>query len=192
MNDLQAIRLNSEDRRVLLSLARRSVLHRLQHQHPYTVDMENYGSNLKRRGASFVTLKKAGSLRGCIGALEASQPLVVDVVTHAEAAAFRDPRFEPVCLAEFEALRFEISVLTTPESLAVENEDELISRLRPGVDGLIIQQGKYRATYLPSVWEQLPLPELFLAQLKRKAGIPAAASKALQAWRYQTITFADE
>lgn len=126
---------------------------------------------LREPGASFVTLTRGGELRGCIGTLEAHRPLGVDVRENAIAAAFRDPRFSPLSRAEFDAVCVEVSVLSPSEPLVVANEIEALSRLRPHIDGVVFEYGRYRSTFLPQVWDQLPEPADFLAQLKRKAGL---------------------
>ena len=127
--------------------------------------------------ASFVTLKKGGDLRGCIGSLEAQRPLGEDVVANARAAAFRDPRFAPLTREEFAAVDIEVSLLSTPRRVLFEDHEDLIRQLRPGKDGLILEFGEghaaLRATFLPQVWEGLPDHEQFLAHLKQKAGIAA-------------------
>jgi hypothetical protein len=127
---------------------------------------------LAQPAATFVTLKQDEQLRGCIGSLEARRPLGVDVRENALAAAFRDPRFPPLAAIEFEATGVEVSLLSASESIDVASEEELVARLRPGVDGVIIEHGHHRATFLPQVWESLPEPWRFLAALKRKAGLP--------------------
>lgn len=124
-------------------------------------------------GASFVTLTRAGQLRGCIGSLEAWRPLLEDVRQNALAAAFRDPRFSPLRAAEWPEIALEVSVLSAPEFLAVSDEEDACRQLQPGRDGVILQAGARRATFLPQVWEKLPDPHDFLAQLKVKAGLPA-------------------
>ena len=127
--------------------------------------------------ASFVTLKKDGTLRGCIGSLDARRPLGEDVIANARAAAFQDPRFRPLAREEFEAVDIEVSLLSTPRRIRFEDHDDLIRQLRPGEDGIILEDGDEnagrRATFLPQVWEGLPDPEQFLAHLKQKAEIPA-------------------
>jgi AmmeMemoRadiSam system protein A len=123
-------------------------------------------------GASFVTLTKAGELRGCIGTLEAHRPLIEDVRNNARAAAFEDPRFFPLRREEFAEISVEVSLLSAPEPLAVETEAEALARLRPHIDGVVLAYGWHRATFLPQVWEDLPKPREFLRQLKRKAGLP--------------------
>ena len=122
--------------------------------------------------ATFVTLKHSGELRGCIGSLKPLRPLRVDVRENAIAAAFRDPRFPPLAVVEFEATSVEVSLLSADERLDVLDEEDLVAHLRPGVDGVILEYGRLRATFLPQVWEALADPRAFLAALKRKAGLP--------------------
>ena len=128
---------------------------------------------MREPGASFVTLTLDGDLRGCIGSLEAHRPLIEDVQSNAIAAAFRDPRFAPLSNHEFAKVRVEVSELSAAEPLLFENELHALSQLRPHHDGLILEYGRHRSTFLPQVWESLGKPEQFLAQLKRKAGLPA-------------------
>lgn len=128
---------------------------------------------LAEPGATFVTLTRNGDLRGCIGTLEAYRPLGVDVRENAVAAAFRDPRFPPLSADEYDDIRVEVSLLSPSEPLAAASEDEALALLRPHVDGVVLEYGHHRATFLPQVWEQLPDPAGFLAHLKRKAGLPA-------------------
>ncbi|MEF8713129.1 MAG: AmmeMemoRadiSam system protein A [Accumulibacter sp.] len=128
---------------------------------------------LAEPAATFVTLTQDGQLRGCIGSLEAHRPLATDVAENAVAAAFRDTRFAPLSPAEFARTHVEVSLLTPPEPFAVADEADALARLRPGIDGLIVSYGRRRATFLPQVWESLPEPRQFLAQLKLKAGLPA-------------------
>jgi len=126
---------------------------------------------LDRPGASFVTLRHAGALRGCIGGLQARRALHEDVRAHALAAAFDDPRFEPLAREEFAGLQIEVSVLGQAEPLAAAAESETRAALRPGVDGVILEWRGRRATFLPQVWEQLPQAAQFLNALKLKAGL---------------------
>ena len=142
------------------------------------------GELLEKR-ATFVTLSIHGQLRGCIGMLEACRPLAVDVAENACAAAFGDPRFEPLGKKEFEQLDIHISVLSPPEEMFFSSEDDLLRQIRPGMDGLILQEGSRRGTFLPSVWEELPGKELFWRHLKRKAGLPVDYwSQSLRVFRY--------
>ena len=129
---------------------------------------------LMQPAATFVTLRNAGQLRGCIGSIRPVRPLGADVRENAVAAAFRDPRFPPLAAAEFAATAVEVSLLSADERLDVRDEEDLVARLRPGVDGLILEYGSQRATFLPQVWEALAEPRAFVAALKRKAGLPEA------------------
>ena len=147
---------------------------------------------LKEERATFVTLTIGGALRGCIGMLEACRPLVEDVAENACAAAFDDPRFEPLSKEEFDELDIHISVLSPPEEMTFVSEKDLLERVRPGVDGLILQEGGRRGTFLPSVWEELPDKELFLMHLKMKAGLPNTYwSDSLRVFRYTAEYFPD-
>jgi len=145
---------------------------------------------LQEERASFVTLTIDGNLRGCIGMLEACRPLVEDVAENACAAAFADPRFEPLSEREFRQIDIHISVLSPPEEMEFNSEADLLAQLRPGVDGLILQDGGRRGTFLPSVWEELPDADLFLMHLKMKAGLPTTHwSDTLRVFRYTAEYF---
>jgi AmmeMemoRadiSam system protein A len=122
-------------------------------------------------GATFVTLKRDGELRGCIGSLEPTRRLGVDVRENALAAAFRDPRFPPLLAVELDATRVEVSLLSAREALRAADEEHLCRQLRPGIDGVVLEYGRHRATFLPQVWETLEDPREFLAALKHKAGL---------------------
>lgn len=163
---------SAEERKILLELARSAIEYALKSGSEMVVNSNDYPSHLKENAACFVTLMLHGMLRGCIGSLQAYRPLVEDVAGNAYAAAFADPRFAPVTMEEFAELEVHISVLTMPEFMTVESQADLLQQLQPGVDGLILEDGLYRATFLPAVWETLPVPERFLAQLKLKAGLP--------------------
>jgi AmmeMemoRadiSam system protein A len=159
----------SDDRdlgHVLLTIARAAIAARLD----LPRIEEPRDPALLQPAATFVTLQCRGELRGCIGSLEPIRPLGIDVRENALAAAFRDPRFPPLAVHEFEATTVQVSLLSPAERLHVTNEEELVRRLRPGVDGLILEYDGRRATYLPQVWEAIPDPHDFVAALKRKAG----------------------
>ena len=126
---------------------------------------------LDRVGATFVTLYAHGRLRGCIGTIIAHRPIAEDIRINACNAAFRDPRFEPVTPQEYPDLRLEVSQLSSPEPLTCTSEDELINRLRPGIDGVLLTAGEHRGTFLPQVWKQLPRKADFVTELKTKAGV---------------------
>ncbi len=144
--------------------------------------------------ACFVTLHEADThrLRGCIGTLEADLPLPQAVAYFAQQAAFHDPRFTPLALAELAATEIEISVLSPLTALRVESEAELLQRLNPGIDGLELQAGVHRATFLPQVWQQLPEPQRFVAQLKHKAGLsPDSWGQDFRWWRFSVLCFSE-
>ncbi len=185
-------RLNPSQRETLLGLARAAIRYGLEHATIMPITTRHYDDALREQGASFVTLTLAGELRGCIGSLEAHRPLAEDVVHNAFSAAFSDPRFMPLSSAELERIKIAISVLNPAEALNVSSEAQLIAQLRPGIDGLILQEGSRRGTFLPSVWEQLPDPEQFLHHLKLKAGLPAHHwSETLRFYRYTTTQFSE-
>ncbi len=165
------------DKRLLLQLARAALEAAVRHQLAPPVAPETLTPALRRPGCSFVTLTLGGELRGCIGALHPLEPLYEDVRHHAGQAALEDYRFSPVSPAEVAQLEIEISVLTEPHPLAYEGPDDLVRQLRPEVDGVVLQQGLRRATFLPQVWESIPDPETFLRMLCEKMGA------APNAWR---------
>ena len=173
----------------LLDFARRSIVAGFDTGRPLHVAADpGLPPLLAAPGAAFVTLRRDGALRGCIGSASASRPLIVDVVQHAFNAAFRDWRFPRLDLLELEGLTLSVSVLTPPAPMRFTDEADLLAQLRPGVDGLIIEDAGRRSLFLPSVWENLPDPRQFLALLKLKAGLPADYSSArLAASRFRTI-----
>ncbi len=152
----------------LLRLARTAIGEKLGKPAPADASHER----LHEPGATFVTLTQRGNLRGCIGSLEAHRPLALDVRENALAAAFRDPRFSPLAVEEFEFTSVEVSLLTPAVALSFRDEADFMAQLRPGVDGIVFRYGRHRSTFLPQVWESLPEPEQFMQQLKRKAGLP--------------------
>lgn len=174
-------------KQTLFRTARQSIEHGLTYGRAPHIDLQNYPPLLCEKTATFVTLHLAGALRGCVGHLEAIQPLIADVNANAYAAAFQDIRFARLSADEYRRLHISISVLSQPEPLHVANEEMLRTVLRPGIDGLIMQKDNHRATFLPSVWEQLPDPEDFLRYLKRKAGISERSHEGITYFRYQTI-----
>ncbi|KAA6182401.1 AmmeMemoRadiSam system protein A [Thiohalocapsa marina] len=194
--DTDGAELAPPERRALLQLARASIRHGLDQGTPLTVSATDQPAALRAERAAFVTLQQQGRLRGCIGHLQAVQPLALDVAENAYAAAFNDPRFPPLDAAEFDTLHIAISVLTPAAPIAFGSEAELLAQLRPGIDGVILAwddtPGAPRGTFLPSVWEQLPDPRDFLRHLKQKAGLPPEHwSDRLCAWRYRTETFSE-
>jgi len=181
------------DRQALLNLARESIQFGLTHGQPLAVKKQTYSTDLQQPRASFVTLHKHGELRGCIGSLEAHQALVNDIANNAFNAAFRDPRFPPLQANEFEQLHIHIEILTPPEPIQFNSEQDLLKQLQPGEDGLILSEGTHRGTFLPTVWESLPQPEQLLFHLKNKAGLPGDYwSDNMKVQRYHTESFEDE
>lgn len=173
----------------MLHLAKRSILHTLNTGHVLELDLTTVPPELTAQGACFVTLNLGGRLRGCIGSPEAWRPLAADVVHNANRAAFHDPRFTPLGQSECTRLEVHISVLSPAEPFAVADEADLLNKLVPGKDGLIIADTVHgqtrRALFLPAVWKQLPRPEQFLNHLKAKAGLPPDQySPDFKAWRF--------
>jgi len=166
-------RLSPEERTLLLKEARRALEFGVTRRPLPPLNLEEYPPKLRQPGATFVTLTVDGSLRGCIGTLEPYQPLIADVREHAIAAALKDYRFPPVQPAELETIEIEISRLTIPQHLAYDSPEDLLAKLRPGVDGVLLQDGMRRATFLPQVWEKIPVPSQFLSELCQKMGAPA-------------------
>ncbi len=183
--------LTAEEKQILLRLARKALRRGVEGQAPPDVDLESVGTRLKAPGASFVTLTVRGALRGCIGALEPFQPLAMDVREHALAAALEDPRFPPVTSDELDQIEIEISRLTMPVSLNYRDCDDLLNRLRPQVDGVILRDGHRRATFLPQVWEKIPAKADFLDNLCYKMGAAPDTwrKKHLEVLTYQVEEF---
>jgi AmmeMemoRadiSam system protein A len=174
-------KLTSDEKKTLLVLARQALESGVNARPWQGPDLSAFGPPLTRPGASFITLTIAGQLRGCIGALEPYQPLVEDVCEHAVAAALEDPRFPPVRPDELPHINIEVSRLTPPVPLEYNTPEDLLSRLRPHVDGVIVRDGFRRATFLPQVWEKLPDPSEFLDNLCYKMGAEP------HLWRYKHL-----
>jgi len=182
--------LSDTDRQNLLTLARQSIQHGLTRGKAITPEIQTYSTGLQQARASFVTLHKQGELRGCIGSLEAYQPLATDVASNAYNAAFRDPRFPPLNENEFDQLHIHIEILSPPEPIQFSSEQDLLEQLQPGKDGLVLSDNTHRGTFLPTVWESLPRPEQFLFHLKNKAGLPGDYwSDDIKVQRYYTESF---
>jgi hypothetical protein len=183
--------LNEQQKRFLLRIARQALQTAVNGDVLAPIDRSSMDDILLQYGASFVTLTRRGALRGCIGALEAYQPLVDDVREHVVAAALQDYRFPPVDSNELHEIQIEVSCLTQPEELTYHNNEELLKTLRPGIDGVILQEGTRRATFLPQVWEKLPDPEDFLSNLCIKMGASPDLwlRKKLRIWTYRVDEF---
>jgi AmmeMemoRadiSam system protein A len=156
----------------LRDVAREAVERGVREGREPVLEAADYEPSLRRPGASFVTLRRGGELRGCTGSLEASLPLVADVARNAWRSANRDPRFPPLAAGELVDLEIAVSVLSALEPLPAGSEAELLVKLRAGVDGLVLHEGSHVATFLPSVWESLPEPRAFLDALRHKARLP--------------------
>lgn len=170
----------------LLDLAKNSIQHGLQAGRPIKINLDDYPAELTEPCATFVTLQKNHQLRGCIGMLEAVRPLAEDIAENAFSAAFKDSRFPPLTADELDDLDIHLSILTPAEPVSFSSEQDLLAQLRPGIDGLILEEGYRRGTFLPSVWESLPEPKQFLQHLKQKAGLPSDYwSQNIRIYRYQ-------
>ena len=158
--------------KIMLKIARDAITERFTGKKLVDVDklVKRYPV-LAEPGAVFVTLNKNGQLRGCIGSIEAHRPLIDDIIRNARAAAFSDTRFEPVEPREMNEISIEISLLSKPEKVVYENTKDLKRLLKPGIDGVILEKGFYRAVFLPQVWEKLPDFNTFFYHLCRKAGL---------------------
>lgn len=183
--------LTDAEKQTLLQLVREAVEHAVRGKSLPALNLDTRTAALRENGASFVTLTINNELRGCIGALEAYQPLAQDVREHAIAAALEDPRFEPVSESELNRIRIEVSRLTEPQALSYANADELIAKIRPHVDGVILKNSFRKATFLPQVWEKIPEPDEFLGQLCRKMGARSNLWReaTLQVYTYQVEEF---
>lgn len=178
-------------RNILLETASVSLRHGVEHGGALVVDVADYDEPLQRLQASFVTLREnGGSLRGCMGSSRALRPLIQDVALNAYAAGFLDSRFGPVEEEELGGLDIHISVLSDLDEMVFDSEEELLSQVRRGVDGLLLQEGERRGTLLPSVWQMISDPRVFLHELKMKAGLaPDYWSKGVRMFRYTTESF---
>lgn len=167
---MQSDSLTQEEKQILLRLAREALAYGVKEGKLPKFDLKSVPEKLRTPGASFVTLTVDGNLRGCIGTLTAYQPLAEDVREHAVAAALEDPRFPRVQPDELNGIRIEVSCLTAPLDLEYSSAEDLLARLRPHVDGVVLRDEYRRATFLPQVWEKIPDPADFLDQLCYKMG----------------------
>lgn len=183
--------LSEQERAILLMIARDALEAAAARKRLPDLKIDELPDNLREMGASFVTLTENGRLRGCIGTLEANQPLAGDVQEHAAAAAVEDFRFSPVRPDETARIHIEISRLTPAKKLDYSKPADLPALLRPGIDGVILSDGRRRATFLPQVWEKIPRCEDFLSQLCQKMGAPHDLwmTKPLGIWTYQVEAF---
>lgn len=185
----------------LLMLARKVLQHACETQQAFDpkslIIPKDFQPFLQQQACCFITLHSDSDgsmqLRGCIGSLSAQQNLLADVIMHSYAAGFNDRRFLPLEEEELAGIKIEISILTEAQKIDCENEADLLSQLRPYEDGLILQDQQHKATFLPSVWLQIPDKQAFVCHLKAKAGLnPNEWPTSMKAYRYQTISFHDE
>jgi AmmeMemoRadiSam system protein A len=184
------IKLNRNLKQELLDIAELALYNGLEAGRYLTLTHGDYSPELRAHGASFVTLYSSGQLRGCIGSLKPARPLLEDVAHNAYAAGFRDPRFDPLTEMEFHGIQIEISILSPLQAISFYGEHDLLEQLRPNTDGLMIQSGMRKATFLPKVWESFPRKQDFLTQLKTKAGLFADCSAdRMHCYRYTVDSF---
>ena len=190
MEPMSFTELTRAEQDYLLQVARQSIEYKLSNDAFYPKLPEDY-ARLKQKAASFVTLKsKNGMLRGCIGTLQAIEPLFTSVSHNAISAAFKDPRFPPLNASEWPMLNLSISVLSAAKVMDVSSEADLKEQLRPGIDGLILKDHGSSATFLPSVWDDLPNKNEFLHHLKLKAGLAIDYwSETIEFSTYQSLNF---
>jgi len=181
------------NQKILLKLARQTLEYYFETRNKLEIEESSLDEELKQKRGTFVTLSKAGQLRGCIGHIEPVQAIYKDIIDNALSAALEDSRFIPVSQEELADLHIEISILTQPEELIYNSIEDLLNKLRPLIDGVIIEKGRLGATYLPQVWEDLSDKELFLASLCQKAGLPEDEWKTgnLKVYTYQAEAFSE-
>lgn len=185
--------LDAGQRRTLLALARTSIEAALRRGAYVDPQLDEAPAELLEPRACFVTMRDDRGLRGCIGTLDASRPLAESVWRYAHAAAFNDPRFSALTPDEWRDCHLHISVLTSPEPMLITAEEDLLAALRPGVDGLTLERGASRATFLPAVWDDIADAATFVRQLKLKAGWRADFwAPDIRAWRYESESFGED
>jgi AmmeMemoRadiSam system protein A len=184
-------RLSPRERTLLLEQARQALTFGVSGIPQKPLNLEEFPPKLRQPGVVFVTLTIEGQLRGCVGALEAYQPLIEDVREHTVAAALKDFRFTPVTSDEIPRISIEISRLTPAEPLDYDGPEDLLLKLRPNIDGVVLKDGPRRATFLPQVWEKLPSPVMFLEHLCQKMGASPNLwrQKKLEVLTYQVEEF---
>jgi len=192
MPPLPCIEPGQQQQRQLLEVARRSIKQGFVTQAPLRLELADFDAELRAPAAVFVTLTEAGELRGCVGSLQAGEPLAQAVANAAYNSAFRDHRFSAIRQEQLARIRIEISVLSPLQRLHPDSRAALLQVLQPGIDGLVIEDRGRRATFLPKVWDGIDSPAAFLDHLLQKAGLGAGYwSDSICVDRYHTLTFAD-
>jgi len=186
--------LSEDEGRFLLGVARETIKNRLSNIEESQIDWKEIPGKFQERLGTFVTITIEDNLRGCIGHIIPRESLIEGIKENAINAAFKDPRFHPLTKEEFDKIKIEISILTSPQELSYTDAEDLLKKLRPGVDGVIIKKGFYEATFLPQVWDQLPEKEEFLSHLCLKAGLSGNSWKTekLQVSTYQVQAFEEK
>ncbi len=187
--------MNTEQKKILLKVARLSIKNYLESSKLLIIKRENYPDpQLWEERGTFVTLTIYDNLRGCIGTIIPVRPLIIDVAENAVNAAFRDPRFYPLTQKEFPLIEIEVSILTVPKPLEFKNIRELFEKIRPGIDGVIIRNGPFQATFLPQVWKEIPDKETFFRDLCLKAGMSGDCftNPSLEVYTYQVEAFSEK
>ncbi len=182
-------------RLLLLKIARSSILFYMEKgREPFIIRQEYPDEFLWKKRGTFVTLTEEGNLRGCIGSILPINPLIIDVSRNAINAAFRDPRFYPLTKEELPKINIEVSVLTIPQRIEYKNPADLLKKIRPHRDGIIIRQGPFQATFLPQVWEELPDKEEFLSHLCLKAGLRGDCflTGKIEVYKYEVEAFSEK
>ncbi len=189
-------KISENDGSLLLKLARENILGKFGkgNKMPGSLKTKVSSQVLKEKRGTFVTLHKKGDLRGCIGNIDPVKTILQGVMDNARHAAFNDSRFSPLSYEELKDTLIEVSILTRPEKLDYTDAKDLIAKLKPGIDGVIIKKQYTSATFLPQVWEQLKTPEIFLTHLCSKAGLPGDEWKSceLDVLVYQVQSFQDK
>ena len=182
--------LNIEEKRILIELARKSIEHAVLKKNKFQAPAKWQIPKFNNKSASFVTLKINDDLRGCIGSVQPRQNLIADITENAVSSALKDPRFPPVTHEELEMITIEISILHDFELIENRGRENLLKIIKPNIHGLIIEENFRRATFLPSVWDALPTPEIFLGKLLLKAGLPGSYwSEKIKITLYKTESF---
>ena len=186
--------LSEDEGESLLSVARSTIKNRLNNVEQPQINWKDLPEKFQEHLGTFVTITIDDNLRGCIGHIIPRETVIEGIRENAINAAFRDPRFPPLTREEFEKIEIEISILTAPQELPYTDAEDLLNKLRPGVDGVILKKGYYEATFLPQVWDQLPDKEEFLSHLCLKAGLSHDSwrKEKLQVSTYQVQAFEEE
>ena len=193
MERLHCVKLDTSSKRLLLDTAWRVIFAGVSSGARPQLELDQFPVEVRKRRATFITLARDSALRGCCGTVEAHQTLIEDVAENAWRTAFSDPRFEPLSEPEYAGLRLDISVLSRLHRIGANDQRQLLSALEPGRHGLLISSGNARATFLPKVWESLAEPEIFLQQLRSKAGMPLDRwPEQMEAFVYTTQLFGEQ